>query len=270
MGRPPFKSDGSFTFVVYQHVHSPPPAIESLTGTIPAPVKEIIQKCLEKKPESRFQTPEELLSALVRARGGVRPTAKPGAALPPEPAPSDWAWRARTVALVLVMLVGAACAMFAVLRRPSSPPPPPVANDHAEVTLLLGLGEFQEAAKLAESRWGPESKEVRSVATRQADTARQEFDVKARDALRARDWRAAAQALEKARIGALPDRVRELDAALQLSNDLLKARQLEEGQNHADALKIYRQYSEKVPSLRDYLRERITRCQMAIDHDSRK
>src|SRR5947209_17774859 len=32
MGKPPFKSDGSFTFVVYQHVHSSPPSIGSLPG----------------------------------------------------------------------------------------------------------------------------------------------------------------------------------------------------------------------------------------------
>src|SRR6185436_5181379 len=123
MGRPPFKSDGSFTFVVYQHVHSAPPALEPITGTIPEAVKEIIQKCLEKKPENRYQTPEELLSALVRARGAIRPASKPAVAAPSK-APVDWRLRARTAALFLVMLVGAACALFSVLHRPGPSPAP--------------------------------------------------------------------------------------------------------------------------------------------------
>ena len=107
-------------------LHSAPPALEPLTGTIPDAVKEIIQKSLEKKPENRYQTPEELLSALARARASLRPAAKPGVAAPPR-VPASWRHNVRTAALFLVMLVGAACALFAVLYRPgpSAPPPDP-------------------------------------------------------------------------------------------------------------------------------------------------
>ena len=269
MGRPPFKSDGSFTFVVYQHVHSAPPALEPLTGTIPVSVKEIIQKCLEKKPDNRFQSPEELLSALVRARGLIRPAAKTGEAAPPVPA-GEWAWRTRTVALALVMLCGVACALFAVLYRPTATPAPAPAVEAGEFTLLLGMGDYQEAARAAEARWGRGSKEHQAVLARLAESVRQASDLEATEALRARNWRTASEALAKARVGAPAGRLLELDAALKLSNDLFRANQLEERQNHSEALQIYLRYTGSAPMLRDYLRERIDRCRVAIDHESRK
>jgi len=272
MGRPPFKSDGSFTFVVYQHVHSAPPALELLTGTIPAPVKEIIQKCLEKKPDNRYQSPEDLLAALVKARVAIRPAAKPGAAPAPVAGSKDWAWRVRTVVLLLVMLAGAACALFAVLHRPGISPASeaPPANDHAPYTLLLGMGDYLEAAKVAEARWGRESQEFQTAMARAEESVRQVSDLRAREALRDRDWKSAADALEKARIGAGADRIRELDAALRMSKDLLRAEKLEETQYHADALKLYSRYLDQTPPLRDFLLQRISRCKMAIEHDSRK
>jgi len=272
MGRPPFKSDGSFTFVVYQHVHSAPPALEPLTGAFPPAVKELIQKCLEKKPENRYQTPEELLSALVKARAAIRPTAKTGAALALPAATGDWAWRTRTVALFLVMLAGAACALFAVLHRPgiSPPSPPPAASDGEDYMLLLGMGDFQEAAKVAEARWGRESQQFQTAMSRAAESVRQAEDLRAREALRTRDWKAATEALERARIGAPSERVRELDAALEMAKDLLHAEQLEASRNPADALKLYSRYAHPTSSLRDYLLPRITRCRTAIEHDSRK
>ena len=55
-----------------------------------------------------------------------------------------------------------------------------------------------------------------------------------------------------------------------MSNDLLRAKQLEESQSHADAIRIYVRYSDQAPALREYFRQSIARCQLAIDHDSRK
>ena len=117
---------------------------------------------------------------------------------------------------------------------------------------------------------GPRSQEYLSASARAAESDRQASDLRAREALRARDWPTAAAELEKARIGASPDRNREIDAALRLSNDLMRAKRLEETQNHADAIKIYIQYSDRAPALRQFLRESIARCQVAIDHDTRK
>jgi serine/threonine protein kinase len=267
MGRPPFKSDGSFTFVVYQHVHSTPPALEALNGAeaIPPAVKDLITKCLEKKPENRFQSPEELLSIIIKARASVRPAAKSGPAGAP-PAPSAWLernWRPRALALILVMLAGAACAVFAVLHRTSTSPPPPVSAGDLE--LLLGVGDFQEAVNVAEQRWGRSSKEYQAAVRRQADNLREESEVRAREALRARDWKRAAQALNQAAPGAGLERSRELRAALRLTRDLAQAQELEENGKMAEALEIYQRYAGRVPTLNDYLRDRSARLQNAID-----
>ena len=269
MGRPPFKSDGSFTFVVYQHVHSTPPALGPLTGdgAIPPAVKDLIQKCLEKKPENRFQSPEELLSVIVKARAALRPAAKTGAAGAP-PAPSAWIernWRARAVTLILVMLVGAACAIFAVLNRHSPTVAPSSGVSGGDFELLMGVGDFQEAVNIAERRWGRGSKEYQSAVRRQSDSLREESELRARDALRRRDWRGAAEALTQAAPGAGAERGRELRAAQRLTRDLAQAQELEDKGKTAEALEIYRRYADRVPALNDYLKERVVRLQDALE-----
>src|SRR6185295_15449616 len=101
-----------------------------------------------------------------KARASIRPAAKPGAAAPGASAASgsvwsDWSWRGRTAALVLVMLAGVGCAIFAVLHRtPATAAPPP--SGGAEMELLLGVGDYDEAVKQAERRWGRESKEYQA------------------------------------------------------------------------------------------------------------
>jgi hypothetical protein len=250
---------------VYQHVHSTPPALEPLTGAgaIPAALKDIIQKCLEKKPENRFQSPEELLSLVIKARGSIRSAPKTGAAGAPA-APSVWLdrnWRTRALALILVMLAGAACAIFAVLHRtPSSAPPAPVSRGDFE--LLLGVGDFQEAVTVAEARWGRGSKEYQAAVRRQSDSLREESELGARQALRRHDWHGAAEALAQAAPGAGAERGRELRAALRLTRDLVQAQELEAKGKSTDALEIYGRYV-GIPALKDYLRERITRLQGA-------
>jgi serine/threonine protein kinase len=266
MGRPPFKSDGSFTFVVYQHVHSTPPALEPLTGAgaIPLAVKDMITKCLEKKPENRYQSPEELLSVIIRARASIRSAGKTGAAGAP-PAPPVWLernWRTRALALILVMLVGAACAIFAVLHRtpPLASPPAVSAGD---LDLVLGVGDFKEAVSMAESRWGRGSKEYQAAVRRQSDCLREESELQAREALRQHDWRKASAALAQAAPGAGAERGRELRAALRMTRELAQAQELEEKGKTEDALQIYRTYAERVPTLKTYLQEQIARLRDA-------
>jgi hypothetical protein len=271
MGRPPFKSDGSFTFVVYQHVHSVPPALEPLNGAaaIPAAVKEIIQKSLEKKPDNRFQSPEELLAAIVKARGATRPAARPGTVAGSAIfRATDWLRRARTLALILVMLAGVACAMFAVLHRTPPPPAPPGAS--GEVDLLLGLGDYPEALKAADRRWGKASREYQTVVLRQSESHREESELRAQEALRRRDWIAAAEAFEKAMPGAGDELGRAVKAALQLSRDLAQAEKLEENRRFEEAMSLYRRHADRAPSLKEYLRERIARVQQAADQASKK
>jgi serine/threonine protein kinase len=269
MGRPPFKSDGAFTFVVYQHVHVTPPALEPIEGgpAIPVPVKEIIQKCLEKKPESRYQTPEELLSAIVNARASVRSAAPVTARDAAESSSRGRAWvrRVRPSALLLTMLAGAACMLFAALHRPA-----PLRRPVVELEVLLGIGDFPEALKLAEQHWGKTSSEYEEAALRMSESLRQETETRAREAVRLRDWSAAADGFQRALASSNAEHTRELRAALQLSRDLARARELEENRRPAEALELYRLHAGRVPSLNDYLRERISGVQEAIDKASNK
>src|SRR5690606_31898352 len=58
-GRPPFL-DGN---IEYHHLHTAPPA---MSETIPLALQNIVLKCLEKKPENRFQSISELGTALTK------------------------------------------------------------------------------------------------------------------------------------------------------------------------------------------------------------
>jgi tetratricopeptide (TPR) repeat protein len=72
-GTVPFK-DGN---IPYHHVHTPPPSIRELRQDLPAPLAEIVDRCLEKDPANRFQSAKEVLNA-VRASlaGSVTPAPK--------------------------------------------------------------------------------------------------------------------------------------------------------------------------------------------------
>jgi serine/threonine-protein kinase len=62
-GNPPFP-DGSLTERIYKHVEAEPPDLRKLNPDVPAGLAAIIRRMLEKKPEDRFQTPDELIRAL--------------------------------------------------------------------------------------------------------------------------------------------------------------------------------------------------------------
>lgn len=48
----------------YHHLHTPPPSPRSLKPDIPEEISNLILKCLEKKPEDRFQSADEILNIL--------------------------------------------------------------------------------------------------------------------------------------------------------------------------------------------------------------
>jgi molecular chaperone DnaK len=62
VGRPPF-TEGN---IEYHHVYTPVP---KMPDHVPDALKSVILKCVEKKPENRFQTPGELLSLLNTLQG---------------------------------------------------------------------------------------------------------------------------------------------------------------------------------------------------------
>lgn len=274
MGKPPFKSDGSFTFVVYQHVHSSPPALAAMQGTpaVPAAVKEIIQKCLEKKPERRFQRPEDLLAAIVKARSAMEPESRPTMSGPSStrsmrPA-RNWTLLRRNAVLVGIMLAGALCVLPAVWQRGRSAST--TATSSAEVDLLLGMGDYESALAVARKQWGPDSAEVRAVAAREKEAGRAEWERKAQDSIRRRDWGTAADALQQAVVGSSGTRRHELMSALQLSRDLLEAQELEKAGRNQDAIDHYRRASDRAPSIAGYCRESVARLQTKLPPASPK
>ncbi len=70
--RPPFIAPNPLAIMDMQ-MHQSPPTLEDMGVRVPAAVQQIVDKCLEKEPGRRFQSPRELLLALTRALQGEPP-----------------------------------------------------------------------------------------------------------------------------------------------------------------------------------------------------
>jgi serine/threonine-protein kinase len=121
-GRPPFTGGGSST-TLRQHQEDEPPPLESFRKDVPGETSKLIRTLLAKRPEDRYQTPAELLSALGPATTrklpvGVRST-RVGLSKPPGP------WQRLPKEYLLVGLAAgipllvAVIALGAWLLRPS-------------------------------------------------------------------------------------------------------------------------------------------------------
>ena len=62
-GHPPFDERNPVLLVV-AHGTTPAPAFEDIGVKVPADLSAVIMKCLNKKPDDRYRTPRELLTAL--------------------------------------------------------------------------------------------------------------------------------------------------------------------------------------------------------------
>jgi len=74
VGFPPFDATDAFA-VGYKQVHEAPVPIHEVDSRVPEALSAIVMKCLEKRPEDRFQTGTELAAALegwLNASGAVR------------------------------------------------------------------------------------------------------------------------------------------------------------------------------------------------------
>ena len=119
-GRPPFAGDTP-QMVLSAHVTQAPEPVTRYRETVPAPLAELVMKCLAKKPADRWQSAEELLpqlEALATPSGGVTPTdvtpvvaAKKGA--------RRWMVGTATAALVVM---GAGAALMLGNRGPALDP----------------------------------------------------------------------------------------------------------------------------------------------------
>lgn len=73
VGEPPFKAESAFG-LIRQHEQDPPP-LEKLAGQ-PEAVVVVVRRCLEKRPEDRYQKASELVAALEDAQEAL-PTEQP-------------------------------------------------------------------------------------------------------------------------------------------------------------------------------------------------
>ncbi|MBE2247904.1 MAG: serine/threonine protein kinase, partial [Myxococcus sp.] len=68
-GRPPFQGKDSIDIIV-KHVKEAPPALISLRADVPPEVNDLVMRCLEKSPTTRYQSMDELLEAMRVAVSG--------------------------------------------------------------------------------------------------------------------------------------------------------------------------------------------------------
>ena len=125
-GRPPF-AGASHQETLAAHVIMPPPPVSLKRPGIPPPLAALIMKCLEKNPDSRWQSADELvpqLEALLTPSGGV----VQGAAYPAPPtARADEAKSSpsrRLVFPLIGLLALVAFGSFMAWRRFHTPPRP--------------------------------------------------------------------------------------------------------------------------------------------------
>jgi predicted Ser/Thr protein kinase len=265
-GGPPFKGDGSFTATVYQHVHSPPPALCLPEGSVPEGLEAIIVKCLRKKPDQRFQHPNELLEAIRQVRAQSGRGARVG---PPSVAPSGgmrgsrWlraAAAALGLALALALALGGGGYLLSrsfSTRTLFANVSTPEADRSVDLEVALFLEDFGRAQSLAESRRGRKSLEFNRVSAREADSRRHRLELTARENFRRHEWRAAAENLRLALEGVSGGDDREGRAALQVATDLLRAEEEVNAGRPAEAQQIYQDCLNRMPGERAYLEEMI-------------
>lgn len=75
-GRLPFEATSIYDLIVKHATEAPPPARERRPD-LPAPVEAVIMRCLEKQPDARYQTAQEVLDAWEKAWAGVAPSVRP-------------------------------------------------------------------------------------------------------------------------------------------------------------------------------------------------
>jgi serine/threonine-protein kinase len=117
-GQPPFP-DGGLGERLYKHLQVEPPDVRQFNAEVPDGLWAVMRRMLAKRPDDRFQTPAELLDALVRLGTGGPPLPAPVPA-PHTPSPDD----SEPGAMPPLTMDSTPAPRR---RTPSDPPPPPPA-----------------------------------------------------------------------------------------------------------------------------------------------
>ena len=118
-------------------LHEDPPELDRLSSSLSLPLVQLLRRCLEKKPEDRFSSTNDLAFALqtVASSGDILAT-RPGAALA---SARRWTRRHRAAAVGLCTLLSAAILAGFLLWRPWRRATAPVAPPAAVLPSLVAL-----------------------------------------------------------------------------------------------------------------------------------
>ncbi|HRI10946.1 MAG TPA: serine/threonine-protein kinase, partial [Nannocystaceae bacterium] len=123
-GEVPLRGESYMATLTKQILEPPvPPRQRAPDAGIPADLEAIVMHALEKEPERRFQTIQEMGAALAKVGGGASRVGGVGTALLPAvpPATQRRLWLALTVASLVLVAVGALVA-YLLLRTPPAEP----------------------------------------------------------------------------------------------------------------------------------------------------
>ncbi|HDH03870.1 MAG TPA: Stk1 family PASTA domain-containing Ser/Thr kinase, partial [Actinobacteria bacterium] len=89
-GKPPYTGETSVS-VAYQHVSAVPPPISQINSDVPIELERIAMRALEKDPDRRYQTANDMRRDLLLFLQGATPLVapEPEPATPPPPVPTD-------------------------------------------------------------------------------------------------------------------------------------------------------------------------------------
>jgi serine/threonine protein kinase/formylglycine-generating enzyme required for sulfatase activity len=134
-GQLPFQSN-SMLGTIHQITHDPPTPLRQVKTDIPEELENAVLRCLAKKPDERYQSCSELITALehgeTRPVSAVKPVAAPAAkparlkATPSTPKPVMPLWWKAAVGLISVVLIVVIGVVVGKLTRPPEPVSRPV------------------------------------------------------------------------------------------------------------------------------------------------
>jgi serine/threonine protein kinase len=247
----PFRGAASSIAMIFQHVHTQPPALEGLRISLPSDLQAIIHTCLRKAPEERFQKPDDLLRAIqaVKTRLHLKP---PPGTQPLTAARGGWTRRA----IVAAAALAAAAALTAGALRLAFPREVRERQRAFQENFRFLMGRDEAALRAAEAHGGRSCAEYREALERVTARRRREAEAEAVQAFEARRWTDAAARFERLRDEGPVDRRDEFDAVARGCRALAAAQAHEERKEWAAALELYRRQAGVWPA-DPHLQERI-------------
>jgi Tol biopolymer transport system component len=143
-GRVPFEADTALA-VSYKHKNDVPVSPKALNPQVPEDLSGLILKCLEKSPDKRWRTAEELHAELEKIEKGLPTTAIP------TPAPKRKTLTSREITIKftakkilipgLPIIAGIAAIILAIIFLPRRTPPPKAAPIYKQITFTGNASE---------------------------------------------------------------------------------------------------------------------------------